>query len=147
MAEQNPNQHRQPPEQEHTQGHQHGHGHGHGHGFAHPVSIKLLLAVFVSLVSLTILTVVVNDLPLGALDIWVALGIAGIKAALVCLFFMHMFWDKGFNVVAFFSSLLFVSLFIGFTLMDTGQYRDSQDKFPREKRPTPPVPVVEPPSS
>jgi cytochrome c oxidase subunit 4 len=115
--------------------------------FGHPVPVKLLLAVFVCLVSLTILTVLVNDLSLGKLDIWVALTIATIKASLVCLFFMHMYWEKGFNVIAFFTSLLFVTLFIGITLMDTGAYRDLLDKYPREKRPAPPVPVVDVASS
>ncbi len=122
------------------QNHEHDHDHS---GFAHPVPVKLLLAVFVSLVFLTILTIKVNDLPLGKLDIWAALIIATIKASLVCLFFMHMFWEKGINLIAFFSSFLFVTLFIGLTLMDTNAYRDSQDMFPRDKRPSPPVPVVD----
>jgi cytochrome c oxidase subunit 4 len=113
--------------------------------FAHPVSVKLLLVVFVSLVSLTILTVVLNGLPLGKLDIWVALVIATIKASLVCLFFMHMFWEKGFNVVVFFSSFLFVTLFIGLTLTDTSAYRDTLDAYPNTLEP--PVPVVSPPTT
>jgi cytochrome c oxidase subunit 4 len=116
---------------------QHAH---HDEGFAHPVPVWILLATFFSLVTLTILTVVLNGLPLGALDIWVAMGIATVKASLVCLFFMHMFWEKGFNVVAFFSSLFFVSLFIGFTLMDTGSYRDDIDAFPQDKQPDPRIP-------
>ena len=102
------------------------------HGFAHPVPVKLLLFVFFSLVSLTIITVVINDFPLGALDIWVAMGIATLKASLVCLFFMHMYWDKPFNVLSFMSSFLFVTLFIGMTLMDTGHYQNSVDDFPRK---------------
>ena len=116
-------------------------------GFAHPVPVKLLLAVFFALVTLTILTVVLNDLPLGAMDIWVAMGIATLKASLVCLFFMHMYWEKGFNVVAFFSSLFFVSLFIGFTLMDTGSYRENIDSFPQDKQPDPRVPRTGPPGT
>jgi cytochrome c oxidase subunit 4 len=122
-----------------------GDGHAH-HDFAHPVPVRLLLAVFVSLVSLTILTVVVNEFDLGALDVWVALVIATIKGSLVCLFFMHMFWEKGFNVVVFFSSLLFVTLFIGLTLMDTTAYRDQQDKFPINRRPAPTVPLPSSPA-
>lgn len=113
--------------------------------FAHPISVKLLLGVFVSLVSLTILTVLVNDLPLGKLDIWVALVIATIKASLVCLFFMHMYWEKGVNVIAFFSSFLFITLFIGITLMDSSANRDSKDAFRNTL--DLPVPVVSPPSS
>lgn len=113
--------------------------------FAHPTSVKLLLGVFVSLVSLTILTVLVNDLSLGKLDIWVALVIATIKASLVCLFFMHMYWEKGVNLIAFFSSFLFITLFIGITLMDTSANRDSKDAFRNTL--DLPVPVVSPPSS
>jgi len=52
---------------------------------------------------------------------------------------MHMFWDKSFNVLFFLSSLLFVSLFIGMTLLDTGQYQDDIDNFPREPEATPVV--------
>lgn len=109
------------------------------HGFAHPAPVKLLLAVFVSLVALTIITVVLNDLPLGSADIMIAMAIATLKAGLVCLFFMHMYWEKGFNLIAFFSSLFFVALFVGFTLMDTGSYRDSIDSFPEDKQPAPRV--------
>ncbi len=126
---------------QHHSGHTAEHGHG---GIAHPVSVKLLLGVFFSLVALTIITVKVNDLPLGKLDIWAALVIAFIKASLVCLFFMHMYWEKGMNLVAFMCSFLFVTLFIGFTLMDTGEYRDNIDAY--QKKLAPPVPVVSPPS-
>lgn len=114
--------------------------HDHDHeGFAHPVSVKLLLAVFVALVSLTILTVVVNGFPLGKWDLFVALGIATIKGSLVCLFFMHMYWEKGLNIVAFLSSIFFVAMFIGMALMDTSAYRDSIDSFPKTDRPDPPI--------
>lgn len=123
------------------------HSHDHDdHGFAHPVSVRLLLAVFFSLVGLTILTVAVNELPLGKLDIWIALVIACIKASLVCLFFMHMFWEKGINLVAFFSSFLFVTLFIGLALMDTKATQDDRDNF-AGTMPTLPVPVVSPPET
>ncbi len=102
------------------------------HGFAHPVSVKLLLVVFCALIFLTVLTVVTaGNLP-KPFGIWVAMGIATVKASLVMLFFMHMFWEKGFNVLVFFSSFFFAALFISLTLMDTGHYLDSIDRFPRE---------------
>ena len=59
----------------------------------------------------------------------IAMIIATAKAFLVCAFFMHMWWDKSFNVLAFLSSLLFVSLFIGMTLMDTGHYQDTIEAY------------------
>lgn len=100
--------------------------------FSHPASIKLLLATFAALILLTILTVVTAGQLPRPFGLWVAMGIACIKAALVMLFFMHMFWDKPFNIVAFMSSLLFATLFIGMTLMDTDNYQDSINQFPRE---------------
>jgi len=105
------------------------------HGFAHPASKKLLYTVFISLVGLTLLTVVANDWPLGSLDIWVAMAIASVKAILVMVFFMHMWWDKGFNVLAFLGSVLFLALFISMTLMDTQNYREDIESFPLQKRP------------
>ena len=61
----------------------------------------------------------------------IAMMFATAKAFLVCAFFMHMWWDKSFNVLAFFSSLFFVALFIGMTLMDTDHYSNNIDQFPR----------------
>lgn len=103
--------------------------------FNHPVSTKLLFGVFGSLITLTVLTVVVSaawphsNLP-PDLAFPAAMVIATIKAFLVCAFFMHMWWDKTFNVIVFLSSSLFVVLFIGLTLLDTGYYQDSIDNFP-----------------
>ena len=101
------------------------------HGFAHPAPMKLLFAVFFALIFLTILTVVTAGQIPKPFGLWVAMAIATAKAALVMLFFMHMFWDKPFNILAFLSSLFFVSLFIGLTLMDTGEYLDTIDAYPR----------------
>ncbi len=93
----------------------------HDHGFAHPCPAWILFATFFALIFLTILTVGIaaSPLQLGHFEIWVSMGIATLKGSLVCLFFMHMLWDKGFNSLVFLSSLLFVSLFCGFTLMDS----------------------------
>ena len=103
------------------------------HGFAHPMPVAKLLGVFFALVFLTILTVAVSDmaefLHLGRFEIWVSLGIATIKAALVIFFFMHLLYDKPFNKMIFFSAFLFVALFIGITLMDTSQYQHRIKSF------------------
>ena len=103
--------------------------------FAHPAPLKMLFIVFFSLVGLTILTVVANDWPLGQFDIWVAMLIATVKASLVALFFMHMFWDRAFNVISFLASVFFVALFICLTLMDRTAYRESVEDFPIASRP------------
>ncbi len=113
------------------------HHHDHLPRFCHPVSVKLLFTVFVALVSLTILTVLVSvywpwlELPKD-LAFPAAMFIATIKAFLVCAFFMHMWWDKKFNIFTFLSSLFFVALFIGLTMLDTSHYQKDIDQFPRE---------------
>jgi len=43
----------------------------------------------------------------------------------VVLFFMHLRWDKPFNALVFIGCLIFVSLFIGLALLDSGQYQHS----------------------
>jgi cytochrome c oxidase subunit IV len=111
---------------EKSDGHAHdGHSHHHGHhGFAHPSPIWQLLAVFFALLALTVATVYQSTLDLGDFEIWASLTIATIKAALVILFFMHMIHDKPFNIIMFLGTLVFVALFLGFTLMDAHNYKD-----------------------
>ena len=106
------------------------------HGFAHPAPVKLLMTVFFALVFLTLATVIISEaVQLGAFEIWVSMGIATVKAALVIFFFMHMLHDKGFNKMMFFASFLFVALFVGITLMDSSQYKPAIDSYAGEKLP------------
>jgi len=105
--------------------HHGGHGHGDHHGFSHPMPIWMLLAVFFALLFLTGLTVFQSQFDLGNAEIWMSLTIATIKAALVILFFMHLLWDKPLNAIVILGSLIFVALFLGFTLMDAEAYREN----------------------
>jgi cytochrome c oxidase subunit 4 len=99
--------------------------HGHGHsGFSHPMPIWMLLTVFFALLGLTFLTVFQAQFDLGNMEIVLSLTIATIKAGLVIAFFMHLIWDKPLNAIAILSSLIFVSLFLGFTLMDAQGYNE-----------------------
>ena len=116
------------------------HGHGDHASFAHPAPVKLLLAVFFALVILTVLTLLLAG-NMGPFGFVVAMILATVKASLVMLFFMHMFWDKGINIVAFLSSLLFVGLFLFMTLLDTAHYQDSVDDFPRAAPPAAAAPT------
>lgn len=93
------------------------------HAHSHPASLVMLSAVFASLLVLTAVTVAVAYVDLGEANLFVAMGIATVKAMLVALFFMHLLHDTGFNRLAFFGSFFFISLFVSFTLMDTGQYQ------------------------
>jgi cytochrome c oxidase subunit 4 len=94
--------------------------------FAHPLPIPLLLAVFAALVGLTILTVSQASFDMGSYDVVIVMVIATIKASLVMAFFMHMAYDKPFNVICFLGSFVFVGLFVIFTLSDS---RGTSDSF------------------
>lgn len=95
------------------------------HGFGHVMPIKGLIAVFLSLVVLTVLTVWVAEFETGRYDIVIAMAIATVKAMIVALFFMHLLHDKVLNIIAFFGCVLFVALFLGFALLDTHEYDDT----------------------
>jgi cytochrome c oxidase subunit 4 len=97
----------------------------HGHVHVHVVAPKVLLSVYFALVVATVLTVAVTYVDFGAMNIFIALGIAVIKAALVILYFMHLRWDNLFNGVILIAALLFVMTFIGVTMMDSGQYKQN----------------------
>ena len=96
------------------------------HGISHVASTKVLLGTGGSLLMLTIVTVLATKVDFGPnINLAIAMFIAVIKASLVILFFMHLKYDKVFHSVIFLSAVLAASLFVGFTLMDSGQYQDT----------------------
>lgn len=95
----------------------------HENAFVHIASVKLLVGVWIALMFGTWLTVSASNVDLGPLNIWIGLGIATGKAALVALYYMHLRWDKPFNTFVFLAAFFFLFLFIGFAMMDTGQYQ------------------------
>ena len=87
---------------------------------AHPVTGPATYAkVLGALLVLTVITVYASYLDFGSMNTVVALLIATIKASLVALFFMHLRHDK-FNGVIFVGGLLFLAIFIIWTLFDIG---------------------------
>ena len=97
----------------------------HGHGLAHVAAVKTLVATGGTLLLLTIVTVITaTKIDLGSnINLAVALVIAVTKATLVILYFMHLRYDRLFHSVVFCSAILAAALFVGFTLLDTGQYQ------------------------
>ena len=87
-------------------------------GSDHVVSIKLYLAIFLTLMVLTALTVAAAFVDLGALNTFVALGIAVTKATLVILFFMHVKYSSRLTWMVVGSGFVFVAILIGFTVAD-----------------------------
>ena len=104
------------------------------HGDFHVVPPKVLIATGGALLLLTIVTVVVAavdfaEWDLRELNIWIALAIASVKASIVCLFFMHLRYDRPFNAFLICAALGFVALFIGFAMTDTFEYRADVDEY------------------
>jgi cytochrome c oxidase subunit 4 len=105
----------------------------HGHGSSgevqplvgHLVSYSTLFATGFALLVLTIITVAARYVDLGEANIYLAIGIAVVKATLVSLFFMHLRWDRPFNLMVLIGSMLFVVLMMVFCMMDVGQYESS----------------------
>lgn len=85
----------------------------------HITSRTTLLKVFVALVGLTALTALTAQIDIGVFNIPLALAIAGSKALLVALFFMALKYDKPVNALFFALGVLFVVVFLTFTLFDT----------------------------
>ncbi|MEM8737706.1 MAG: cytochrome C oxidase subunit IV family protein [Planctomycetota bacterium] len=103
-------------------------GHSEGHSGSHVVPLSLLFGVFVLLMLLTLVTVAVTKLDFGyQMNLVVAMAIALVKAVFVGLYFMHLRWDAPLNGFILFASLLFVTLFITISLVDTGQYASTQE--------------------
>ena len=89
----------------------------------HVVPPWLLLAVFAALLFLTFITVAVTWVDFGrTANVWIALTIAAVKAALVALYFMHLRWDSPFNSVVLIAALFFVALLIGIIVLDSSEY-------------------------
>jgi cytochrome c oxidase subunit 4 len=102
------------------------HDHHDDNEISHVASMKVLLGTGGSLLMLTIVTVLATKVDFGAnINLAVAMFIAVVKATLVVLFFMHLKYDKIFHTVVFVSAILAASLFVGFTLMDSGQYQNT----------------------
>ncbi len=101
-------------------------GHDEHHGLSHVATVKVLTATGGTLLLLTLLTVAATKIDFGAnINLAIAMVIAVTKATLVVLFFMHLRYDRLFHSVVFCSAILAASLFVGFTLMDTGQYQQT----------------------
>lgn len=118
----------------------------HDHGLAHITPVKLLVGVFGALVVFTVATVAVTSFDLGSQgNFIVAMIIATIKAGLVMAFFMHLVWDRKFNLTVFLSAFLFVLLFLSLSLTDRSEYQDDIDAF-EQNNPIKPVAAAEAPA-
>lgn len=108
------------------------------HGLAHAMPISTLVGVYCALLFLTWLTVSTSSaesplslgLELGGAEMFVAMGIASVKATLVGAYFMHLRYDKPLNAILLVFSLVFVALFIVLTVSDAANYGDQLEAMP-----------------
>jgi len=90
------------------------------HGQTHHVtSMARLTTILVMLLIFTGLTVAVSRIDLGeTVNLWLAIGIAVVKASLVIAVFMHLLHDKAIDGLVLFFCLLTIGFFMLFTLID-----------------------------
>ncbi len=84
----------------------------------HIVPYRTFIIVWLALLVLTGVTVAAAQYNLGALNVWVALGIATIKAGLVIAFFMHMKYETPLFKLTLLAALAILAILIGFTFFD-----------------------------
>jgi cytochrome c oxidase subunit 4 len=87
-------------------------------GHSHIVSRGLYFGIFVALMVLTALTVGAAFVDLGPLNTPVALTIAVIKAVLVILFFMHVWYSTRVTWVVVASGFFWLGILLVLTLSD-----------------------------
>jgi cytochrome c oxidase subunit 4 len=98
----------------------HAHGHDKPDHIPHVQALSVYLKTFATLLTLTIVTVAVSYVNLGTtVNLIIAIAIATIKATVVAAFFMHLLHDNKFHTVIFLSGLVFLTVFVTFTMFDT----------------------------
>lgn len=83
-----------------------------------PVPYRTFILIWLSLLGLTIVTVAVSRVHLGALNIWVALTIASVKSSLVIFVFMHLRQETKLFKICLAVMLVVLAVFIGLTFTD-----------------------------
>jgi len=84
----------------------------------HIVTKRQYAYVFGILMILTLVTTWAGLVDLGRLNVVVALAIAVIKASLVVLFFMHIYWSAKLNRVVVVAGFAWLGLLLWLTLTD-----------------------------
>ena len=77
-----------------------------------------LFSVLVALLILTGITVGASFIDMGKFNVWVALGIASVKASLVLMIFMHLKFEGRALILSFLSTVFFLAIMISFTFWD-----------------------------
>jgi len=85
---------------------------------AHIIPYRTFLLVWVALLVFTGLTIAAAQFHFGALNVWIALGIATLKSSLVVAVFMHMKYEQPLFKLTLLSALAILAIFVGMTFLD-----------------------------
>lgn len=85
---------------------------------SHVTSKGAYYTVFLSLIVLTVVTVVIARVDLGAMNTPIALAVAGLKASLVILIFMGVKWNTPLTKVVAASGFVWLIILFGITMGD-----------------------------
>ncbi|MFN3345697.1 MAG: cytochrome C oxidase subunit IV family protein [Chloroherpetonaceae bacterium] len=88
------------------------------HSHHHIVPFKVNMAVGITLLVLTAVTVWVAQFDFGAMNMIVAMTVATVKAGLVVAYFMHLRYDNRFFFTMLLVCLIALTVFIVFTMID-----------------------------
>jgi len=94
------------------------------HSEHHILPLKVYFNVAGALFVFTILTVLVTMVNLEPFNVVIAMIIAGVKATLVALYFMHLKYDNKLYTLIFIGSLAFLAVFVIITMYDTQRRGD-----------------------
>jgi len=106
--------------------HDDGHG-GHDHGGSH---VQAYYRVWGALMVFTLLIVFVHFIHLGTFNVVLAMAIAGIKASLVIMIFMHVRYSPPFIGVLVLAGFVWLGLLIGITVTDFSSQRSVYEPLP-----------------
>ncbi len=85
----------------------------------HVLPLGIYLKIGMVLIVLTVVTVIAAQQDFGEFNLLIAMLIAGVKATLVALFFMHLKYDNKLYSILFLISLICLAVFISLILFDT----------------------------
>lgn len=94
------------------------HVHGKDH-VPHILPLSTYLKTWGALMVLTVLTLAASYVSFGAGNLVIAMAIATVKASIVALVFMHLYFDNKFHAAILLSAFVFLGIFISFTMLDT----------------------------
>lgn len=105
-------------------------GPAHAEAHAHGIPLWLLVTTFAWLLFLTWGTFAATFFDFGgSINLVIAIAIATVKAALVCVYFMHLRYERPIIHVIFFTSLFFIALFLGAALFDRAHYEEAIEAY------------------